>query len=174
MLDNLYSNIGAKIKSWAKWICVVETISAIIGGITLMAEEVFLYGLLCLIIGPIVAFVSTWLLYAFGEITEDIGLMRQKYVGDKVIETQKEYVQPKPKQPTPPTAEELCAAEQAKIRNMWDRWNEEQTSIGRCEVCGTKGQFLVYAEFQENGQTHQKNLCFECFSHRECKPVIHK
>ena len=85
MLDNLYSNIGAKIKSWAKWICVVETISAIIGGITLMAEEEFLYGLLCLIIGPIVAFVSTWLLYAFGEIAEDIGLMRQKYVGDKVI-----------------------------------------------------------------------------------------
>ena len=169
MLDNLYSNIGAKIKSWAKWICVVETISAIIGGITLMAEEEFLYGLLCLIIGPIVAFVSTWLLYAFGEIAEDIGLMRQKYVGDKVIETQKEYVQPKPKQPTPPTADELCTAEQA-----WDHWNEEQTSIGCCEVCGAKRQFLVYAEFQEDGQARQKNLCFECFSHRECKPVIHK
>ena len=92
MLDSLYSNIGAKIKNWAKWICVVETISAIIGGITLMAEEEFLYGLLCLIVGPIVAFVSTWLLYAFGEITEDIGLIRQKYVGEKVSEQQPENI----------------------------------------------------------------------------------
>ena len=169
MLDDLYRNVGAKIKSWAKWMFILEAISAIIGGILLWGNEKILYGLLCMIAGPIVAFVSTWLLYAFGEITEDIGLMRQKYVGDKVIETQKEYLQPKPKQPAPPTAEELCATEQA-----WDHWNEEHTSIGRCEVCGTKGQFLVYAEFQENGQTHQKNLCFECFSHRECKPVIDK
>ena len=174
MLDNLYSNIGTKIKNWAKWICVVETISAIIGGIALMAEEEFLYGLLCLIVGPIVAFVSTWLLYAFGEITEDISLMRQKYVGDKEVEVQKEHVQPRPKQPATPTTEEISSVKQAERQNAWDHWNEEHSSIGRCEICGTKGQFLVFAEFQENDQTLQKNLCFECFSHRECKPVIHK
>lgn len=174
MLDNLYSNIGARIKSWAKWICIVETISAIIGGIALMAEDEVLYGLLCFVAGPIVAFVSTWLLYAFGEITEDIGLMRQKYVGDKMIEQQKEKVSTPPQAHTTPITEELPAAKRAEIQKAWDHWNEEHSSIGRCEVCGTKGQFLVYAEFQENGQTLQKNLCFKCFSHRECKPVIHK
>ena len=174
MLDNLYSNIGAKIKSWAKWICIVEAISAIIGGITLMVEEEFLYGLLCLIAGPIVAFVSTWLLYAFGEITEDIGLMRQKYVGEKVIELQKENISTAPQVSVEPPAEELTADKQAERQNAWDHWNEEHSSIGRCEICGTNGQFLVFAEFQENDQMLQKNLCFECFSHRECKPVIHK
>ena len=174
MLDNLYSNIGAKIKNFAKWICFVESISAIIVGITLIAEEEFLYGSLCLIAGPIVAFVSTWLLYAFSEMTEDIGLMRRKYVGDKMIEQQKEKVSTPPKAHAAPITEELPATKQAEIQNAWDHWNEEHSSIGRCEVCGTKGQFLVFAEFQENGQTLQKDLCFECFSHRECKPVIHK
>ena len=174
MLDNLYSNIGAKIKNWAKWICVVETISAIIGGISLMVEEEFLYGLLCLIVGPIVAFVSTWLLYAFGEITEDIGLMRQKYVGDKVIKQQKKGKTATHPTPKPLTAEEISLAKQAEIRNMWDHWNEEDSSVGRCDVCGTKNQFLVYAEYQESDSIQQKNLCFECFSHRKCKPVTRK
>ena len=174
MLDNLYLNIGAKIKNWAKWICIVETISAIIGGITLMVEEEFLYGLLCLIVGPIVAFVSTWLLYAFGEITEDISLMRQKYVGDKVIEQQRKETTATHPRPEPLTVKKLNPAKQAEIKNMWDHWNEEDSSIGRCDVCGTKNQFLVFAEYQEGNNIHQKNLCFECFSHRECKPVTRK
>ena len=174
MLDDLYSNIGAKIKNWAKWIFVAEAISAIIGGISLLANDEFLFGLLCLILGPVVAFVSTWILYAFGEITEDIGLMRKKYVGEKAVAVSKESQQPQDRQPVRSAAEKEDPCKQAEIRNAWDHWNEEDSSIGRCEVCGTKGQFLVYAEFQENGQTIQKNLCFECFSHRECKPVTHK
>ena len=68
----------------------------------------------------------------------------------------------------------ISSVKQATRQNAWDHWNEEHSSIGRCEICGTKGQFLVFAEFQENDQTLQKNLCFECFSHRECKHVIHK
>ena len=174
MLDNLYKGIGAKIKSWARWIFIIESISAIISGISLIVDEEFLYGLLCLFAGPIVALVSTWLLYAFGEMVEDISLMRQKYVGDKAVEVQKEHVQPKPKQPAPPTAKELNSAKQAKHQNAWDHWSEEDSSIGQCEVCGKKRQFRVYAEFQENDQTHQKNLCFDCFSQRDCRPVNSK
>ena len=82
--------------------------------------------------------------------------------------------QSQPKRTTFSTAVGFNAAKQAKAQNMWDHWNEEHSSIGRCEVCGAKGQFVVFAEFQENDQTFQKNLCFECFSHRECKPVIDK
>lgn len=174
MLDNLYSNIGAKIKNWAKWICTAETVFAIIGGIILMAEEEVLYGLLCLLVGPIVAFVSTWILYAFGEITEDIGLLRKKYVGDKVIEQQKKETKTTHQTSEPPTEKEIILAKQAKSRDMWDHWSEEDNSIGQCEVCGTKRQFLVFAEYQEGDSLQQKKLCFECFSHRECKPVTRK
>ena len=81
MLDSLYKNIGGKIKNWAKWIFVVEAIGAIILGFVLMCagKELMVYGLLVLVCGPIVAWVGSWLLYAFGELVEDIHAMRNKY-----------------------------------------------------------------------------------------------
>lgn len=72
-----YDNIGGKIKSLAKATFVVETISFIITGIYLFAEGEQLIGDIFLIIapvfvflGPFVAWVSSWVLYAFGELVE--------------------------------------------------------------------------------------------------------
>lgn len=75
MLDNLYENIGGKIKIWAKWIFIIEAIGAIITGICFLADRGFEEGwwaLIIIVCGPIVALVSTWILYAFGELVEDI------------------------------------------------------------------------------------------------------
>lgn len=76
MLENLYENIGGKIKSWAKWIFIIEAIGAVIAGFVLMCtasdfdDLQILWGLLTMILGPCVALVSTWILYAFGELVE--------------------------------------------------------------------------------------------------------
>ena len=80
MLDNLYENIGSKIKNWAKWIFIVEAIGAIITGVVLMAtdEGLIVYGLLTLVCGPIIAWVGSWILYAFGQLVEDVHAMRDK------------------------------------------------------------------------------------------------
>ena len=80
MLDNLYENIGSKIKNWAKWIFIVEAIGAIITGVVLMAtdEDLIVYGLLTLVCGPIIAWVGSWILYAFGQLVEDVHAMRDK------------------------------------------------------------------------------------------------
>lgn len=72
MLDELYENIGEKIKSWAKWIFVVEAIGAVIGAIVLIVNDSVLLGLLTLVLGPFAAWVGSWLLYAFGEMVETI------------------------------------------------------------------------------------------------------
>ena len=73
-LDDLYIDIGKKIKGWAKWIFIVGVIVSVIGavGMLLAAEDglVFAIGLLALIIGPLVAWVSSWIIYAFGELVE--------------------------------------------------------------------------------------------------------
>ncbi len=74
----MYYNIGGKIKTLAVWTFVVEAIGSIITGIALGVEEDELYFLLCLI-GPIVAWVSSWILYAFGEMVEDIHAMRNRF-----------------------------------------------------------------------------------------------
>lgn len=76
-MDSLYENVGGKIKRLAKWMFIVEAISAFIAGIVLAADTDVLYILLC-IVGPIVAWVSSWVLYAFGELVEDVHAMRNK------------------------------------------------------------------------------------------------
>ena len=64
----MYENIGKKIKGLAVWMFIVDAIGGIITGIVLAAEE----GIFILIsIGaPIVAWISSWLLYGFGELID--------------------------------------------------------------------------------------------------------
>ena len=71
----MYDNIGSKIKGLAKAIFVFETICAVITGIALCSsneEELIFIGLLIVIpLGPLVAWVSSWLLYGFGELIDN-------------------------------------------------------------------------------------------------------
>ena len=78
MLDNLYQNIGGKVKGLAKAIFLVEAVATIIAGLGLLFtnEDFVLYGVLTLVCGPVVAFVSSWVLYAFGDLVEDVRAIR--------------------------------------------------------------------------------------------------
>jgi len=77
----MYDNIGGKIKGLAKTMFIVEVIGAVITGIVLLATDYDLIfaGLLTLFCGPIVAWVGSWILYAFGELVGDVHAMRNKY-----------------------------------------------------------------------------------------------
>jgi hypothetical protein len=67
----MFSNIGNKIKTFAIFLFVIEAIGAIFTGIALIAE---LYdewiGVLVMFAGPVVAWISSWLLYGFGELID--------------------------------------------------------------------------------------------------------
>ena len=80
MLDNLYENIGGKIKNWSKWIFIIEAIGAIITGFNLIFadKDLILFGFLTLVCGPAVAYIGSWVLYAFGELVEDVHAIRNK------------------------------------------------------------------------------------------------
>ena len=68
----MYDNIGSKIKGLAKGTFIVEAIAAFISGIALMAAEDDLIGagVLIMLLGPVVAWVSSWVLYGFGELID--------------------------------------------------------------------------------------------------------
>ena len=68
----MYDNIGGKIKGLAKAIFIVEAIAAIIVGIVLWVETEVWGCALILFCGPIVAWVSSCLLYGFGEIIDEL------------------------------------------------------------------------------------------------------
>ena len=72
-LDSSYDNIGGKIKNLAKLTFIVEAIGAIIMGLFFLINWGYEDGgwaLFVIFFGPIVAWVSSWILYAFGELIE--------------------------------------------------------------------------------------------------------
>jgi len=78
MFDHLFTNIGARIKGWAKAVFSLEVIASTIGGIALGCADAGLIGLIVVIFGPFVAWINAAVLYAFGELAEDIHAIRDK------------------------------------------------------------------------------------------------
>ena len=76
MKEKLYANIGKKIQGLALWCFMIEAAGAVVSGIYLLTEGFILYGLLSILLGPVVAWVSSWLLYAFGQLVDDVNATR--------------------------------------------------------------------------------------------------
>ena len=76
-----YDNIGSKIKGWAIWIFLGEALAAVIAGIALIAEDadMALVGFLLIFLGPIVAWVSSWLLYGYGQLIENSDIIAEEF-----------------------------------------------------------------------------------------------
>ena len=79
MLDNLFKNIGEKLKGFAVLLFILEVFSAIIGGIGLIvADDGNAAGPILLFCGPIVAWISSAILFSFGQLVEDVHAIRDK------------------------------------------------------------------------------------------------
>ena len=82
-----FDNIGGKIKNLAKWSCWITIVLILIASpIALFAlignrrtEELCWIPVVVAIIGPFAVWVSSWMVYAFGEFVEDTHMMRNKY-----------------------------------------------------------------------------------------------
>ena len=82
----MYDNVGTKIKNLAIGTFVVETIVSILGGIVLSAEISIAIGLPVIFMGFITAWLSSWLLYGFGElICETSSVKRELVELNKII-----------------------------------------------------------------------------------------
>ena len=68
----MYDNIGEKIKGLARATFIVEAFASVITGIVLWVDTEEWWCALILFCGPIVAWVSSWLLYGFGEIIDKL------------------------------------------------------------------------------------------------------
>ena len=71
----MYDNIGDKLQGLAIFTFVVETLGFIITGFVLLGND-YEAGFLFLFCGPLVALVSSWILYAFGQLVEDVHAIR--------------------------------------------------------------------------------------------------
>ena len=79
MLDTLFKNIGEKLQGLAVLLFILEVFSAIIGGISLIAaDDGNVIGPILLFCGPIVAWISSAILFSFGQLVEDVHAIRDK------------------------------------------------------------------------------------------------
>ncbi len=74
-----YDNIGNKIKSLAWVIFLIESVGSILAGFILLEialdekeSWMVLAGLAIMISGPVISWISTWVLYGFGEIIDKL------------------------------------------------------------------------------------------------------
>ncbi len=167
MLDNLYENIGGKIKNWAKWLFIVEAISAIITGIVLIVndDDYITHGILTLICGPIVAWVGSWLMYAFGQLVEDVHAMRDKEGTTKEVHAKHE-AEAKMKREAELKAQQEAVARAKCEAEKIGKWQEENQLSDEdfidcaCPKCGVILSFL---------KNETKGVCPNCDTKFEIK-----
>jgi hypothetical protein len=75
-MESLYENIGGKIKRMAYIIFWVFAIVSVVGGLVVLSESP-IAGIVIMIVGPLVAWISTFLLYGFGELIESNQIIAQ-------------------------------------------------------------------------------------------------
>ena len=146
-MDSFYENIGGKLKSWAKVIFLFGAISSVIAGLAMFGEEAVVPGLITLILGPIFSLISTWLLYAFGELVEKtaaneentrriLELMNNKHTPKSVIPDL-----PKPPQPAKHSWRCSSCGKMTSTAPCEHCGHAEQTAPFRCGSCGHRGPY---------------------------------
>jgi hypothetical protein len=85
-MKKMYENIGSKLQAVAKFLGVLGIISIVLGIACVIFgidyDEYLIGGLLAAVTG-IMSIISSWPLYAFGQITNDIAAIREKTVSEE-------------------------------------------------------------------------------------------
>ena len=85
----MFNNIGVKIKGLAKFICWAGIVICIIAGIIMLVQAkdaysgvrptLILIGLAIMIIGSLLSWIGSFLLYGFGELVDNSSKIRQEF-----------------------------------------------------------------------------------------------
>ncbi|MDD5916956.1 MAG: hypothetical protein PUC63_05445 [Clostridiales bacterium] len=137
----MYDNIGRKIKGLAKAIFVAQGISMAIIGIVLMCmdEDLILYGVLTLILGPILAWISSWLLYGFGELIDKVSDIERNTHGE-----------------TNESPSILKTKEETAATSL------KETVIKKCDFCEKENIQGALCKIVDNLGTRYRYLCCDC------------
>ncbi len=93
-----YANIGKKIKTLAIWTFIIAAIACIISGIIMMLSNegaAFIPGAFFMVLGSIAAFISSWTLYAFGELVDNSQTIAERLNPENVpLKSKESYLCP--------------------------------------------------------------------------------
>jgi len=137
----MYDNIGRKIKGLAKAIFIAQGISMAITGIVLMCidDDLILYGVLTLILGPILAWISSWLFYGFGELIDKVSDIERSTRGE-----------------TNETASSL------KVKDETVAPVPKKIVIKKCDFCEKENIQVAHCKIVDDLGTRYRDLCCDC------------
>ena len=78
----MFENIGKKIKTYAEFMTWVGIISSVIIGFVLMSSNFFV-GFLVIILGSILSWISSFVLYGFGELVDQTSRIADNLCGEQ-------------------------------------------------------------------------------------------
>ena len=143
----MFNNIGGKIKGLAASVTVIGIIASVIVGLVLMTADgdtVFL-GILVAALGSFVSWLSSWLLYAFGQLVENsdtiVKLMRNEQV-----------------EPTSTSTEKSTSTEQPK-NAQFDSIPADKILNGKCDMCM---KHTEVAHVHIPTVPHDYTMCLNC------------
>ena len=148
----MYNNIGRKVQGLAVCMFVVEAISTFIVGIVLLVGGMVWPGLLTLLLGPAVALVASWPLYALGQVAMDADLIKNQTATLTRINRNLQIIAG----PMINEAEEQAKQKQAEMRARLDA--DERAKRDAAEQAGQHGgemKVRLDTEEQANKQEHQ-------------------
>ena len=86
----MYEQIGEKIKGLASTLATIGIIISIFGGIVLMmtSDDAPILGIFVAAIGALLSWVSSWLLYGFGELIDKVcNIEKSMHIKNRISET---------------------------------------------------------------------------------------
>lgn len=99
----MYENIGNKIKGLAKFLFIIAAIVFLIIGFVLLSlnGELLAISLILIFFGPLIAWISSWILYGFGQLIENTSIIAQQYntknnTLQKTVTEESEYAEKQP------------------------------------------------------------------------------
>lgn len=137
----MFNNIGSKIKTVAQVVTWIGVIASVIGGMIMMVSLESPIGLLIMIGGPLLSWVSSLTLYGFGQLIENTDILVGKRRESNTHEN---------------------------IANVFEKTEDSNNStnlytrVGTCELCDKKDVEVINCKIVDSMGTRYRNICADC------------
>lgn len=166
----MFDNIGGKIKGLATAVTVIGIISSIICGIFLLAEEEALLGIVVGAAGSFVSWISSFVLYGFGQLVENSDIIARYITYDKSDEAEriKEFTNFDNQYPGYRYDESATQSNNFE-EEINETFKESDYVDFRCPHCRETLSFT-----QENIKIHKTLTCPMCEKEIDAKSLLNK
>lgn len=146
----VFKNIGGKIKVLASVVAWLGIIGSVIGGISYMTidEDFVFLGIIIAVVGSVGSWISSFVLYGFGELVENSAIIAQKQ--DVTISKSKGVNTP--------------------VQQAQTNVDSLKKSNGKCQLCGAENVEVMAAVIVDDFGTRHRSVCESCFKKNNCKP----